>query len=116
MLIAFALAASLCCANSPAVDGTPTQSSSSIVRPSPHRDLVKWPGTKRKKGERGRKDKEGKRRNRDREADGSDRGKCGRLAEKHGIPKSECRKMSGEKKCRRLAEKHGLPREACKSL
>ena len=69
-----------------------------------------FPGTARKKGE-GRKG--GKRGD---QASGSERGKCGRLAEQYGIPKSECKKMSGNKKCKRLAQKHGLPANACKAL
>jgi hypothetical protein len=69
---------------------------------------------KRAKGER-KRGKGGGENRRGAKSDG-ERGKCGRLAEKHGIPRSECRKMTGEKKCRRLAEKHGLSARECKSL
>src|SRR5690606_8021518 len=72
----------------------------------------KWPGTRKKKGKKGGKGKKGRKA----QAGGSRKGKCARLAEKHGLPVSECRKLKGEKKCRLLARKHGLPPQQCKSL
>jgi hypothetical protein len=73
-----------------------------------------FPATGRKKGE-GRKGRKG-RRDRGEKKGGSGSGKCGRLAERYGIPKGECRKLSGDKKCKQLAQKHGLPANVCKSL
>jgi hypothetical protein len=72
----------------------------------------KWPGTGKKKGKKRKKGKKGKKG----QKGSSKKGKCARLAEKHGLPASECRKLKGEKKCLLLARKHGLPKQECKSL
>jgi hypothetical protein len=69
-----------------------------------------WPKTGKKIGKKG-KGKKGK----GKKSSGKS-GKCGRLAEKYGWPKSECRSLKGEKKCGQLAEKHGLSKKECRSL
>lgn len=115
MLFTLAFAASLCCAAPITVSGAHPAIAVPATQAAPVIPVkAKWPGTGRKK-ERGKGGGEGRKRGRE-EAEGSESGKCGRLAEKYGIPKGECRKMSGEKKCKRLARKHGLPADACKSL
>jgi hypothetical protein len=75
----------------------------------------KWPGTRKKKGGKGKKGKKGKKGQKGQQGS-SKKGKCARLAEQHGLPASECRKLKGEKKCLLLAKKLGLPKQACRSL
>ena len=75
----------------------------------------KWPGTRKKKGKKDGKGK-GKKGRKAQAGGSSGKGKCPRLAEKHGLPASECRALKGEKKCQQLARKHGLSPQECKSL
>jgi hypothetical protein len=97
----------------PAVAATPN--ASQIAAPGLHAAAATTPILKGFP-KKDRSKKKGGRRKAERSASkrggGGGGGKCARLAQQHGLPRSECE--GGKGACKRLAQKYSLPKSACR--